>query len=1074
MKEQRRLVTVVFADVVGSTALAEELDPEDVRTIFSRYYAVANEVIAAHGGIVAKLLGDGVLACFGIPTAHGDDATRALDATLVLRNRVAGDPDLERLQLRIGVNTGEVLANEDASGEIVGDAVNIAARVAAAAGEGEILAAESTHRAAAAMSYGDPRDIAAKGKSQPVRVWPLRGRGEGRVWVTPFVGREDDLAQLELIARRAFRDERPHLVTITAPTGIGKSRLAQEFHRLLGDAPWYAHAHCAPYGESFAYAPLRELLLELLALSPDAPADDVRRAIGGAMGGEGAERAATLVAASVAAAETSEMPDSADIAVAWRALIARLAGDRPLLIVLEDLQNASDSLLELIERMALPAAGVPAIVLCLARPELLVRRSSWGGGWRNSLNLSLEPLRDEDIGDLVARLLEADPPPALRDLVVERAAGNPFFTEELVRSLLDRGPIDLHDPESVARALRALPETVQATLLSRLDMLAADERLVVQAAAVAGVTFSEPLVRVVSGLDDAGVGAALERLAEREFVQRGSGDEWSFRNALVRDVAYGTLPRARRIRDHLVLAKQLESTAGERADELASAIGMHYLEATRLRKASAVGPGADAAAVEEARHGAVTWLTRGGNADRIAGAWEDAVNHFADAAAIATDDERVLILTLLNETASGGDKGWDAGVEALRLWRARPDGAPLLGARIITSLIITQVRSGISVTQSKLLASEELEALAAEGLELAQQSRNELSIAAAHVIHAYLERERSHRMKVPLEPARDEAAAAAAVLERGESWNLWSIAMDAVAALSGDLGDFIAARDAASRRVEKGPLLGSFERPHTHWTMPLYLMVLGDVPAAREHLKRALTEPAFVNSRWAHNLIAGQIFLLSWRAAVNWALGEWDACIADAREIIAHVVPRLPDNEVRSLYRDAGCSSLYAARRRGRADLAEELSPLLRRWCDDERSQALLNDDPSLLDVAIDRVETAGIDLWQVERSLSLLAAYRRVPVGVDRLSALIAWCETRQLRPLIAQLLRLRAMTTRSSADAKRAHELLMACAMRADAALAGVEMAEYGDRSALPESRAELERLGDRRGLAAVEALG
>ena len=1072
MSEQRRLVTVVFADVVGSTALAEELDAEDVRALFTRYYALANEVIVAHGGIVAKLLGDGVLAVFGVPVAHGDDAQRAIDAALRLRDAVSRDTALQRLQLRIGVNTGEVLANEDASGEIVGDAVNVAARVAAAAGEGEILAADVTHRAATAIAYGEARDISAKGKSQPVRVWPATAHTEATGATTPFVGRADDLAQLELVARRAFHDRHPHLVTVTAPAGTGKTRLARELRTGLPAGSRYAHAQCPPYGQTLAFAPLRELLVGALDLSSDVPPDDLRRQVGAVLDGPEAVRDAILVAQTVAPEASPDDLDRDRVVAAWRRLFVRLSADSPLLVVIEDLHNAADSLLDLVEQIAQPTVDAAIVVLCLARPELLQRRPAWGGGARNSLNLALGPLTDTDIAALVANLLEVEPPPSLRDLVVERAAGNPFFAEELVRALLDRGPIDLSDAGAVARALRALPETVQATLLARIDMLPPEERGVLQAAAVVGRTFDQSTLRVVSELPGSAIDGALARLVERELVSKVGELAYGFRNALVRDVAYGMLPRARRSRDHARIAQRLQATAGERVEELAGLIGAHYLEATRLRRASAVPVAIEGADDETTRSGAVRWLARAARSNAAASAWQEALQQLQDAIAIATDPEKIVLLTQLGEISGGGDIGFDALIEARRLWHAAPDADPTLGARIASSTLITLYRAGISISPGRRLDQAAQLRLAEEALELARRSPDETVLGAALLTHAYLARSLPDRTRASLESGRDEAARAAAILDRREP-TLWSIALDAWSAAVGDLGDVRGAREIAARRVARLEALPSFERAHAQWTMPLYDMALGDIAGSLGFVEAALAEPAFVNSRWALNSAIGNIFLLSWRAAVLWALGRWDDVLADARAAVT-IARALPDDEMRSLYDHASTAALYVARRREQPDVVAELAPILRRWVQGERALTVLEDDPAHLDGILGRVADAGIDTWQVERSLSLAAAYGRVPSEPERLDALVTDAATRGLRPLEAQLRRLRARSRRDPADARSAHSLLRDCGMTADASLAAVELAALGDRSLLAEARAELERLGDQRGLAAVKALG
>jgi len=1070
IREERRLVTLVFADVVGSTALAEELDAEDVRALLSRYYAIAHEVVEAHGGAVAKLLGDGVLAVFGVPMAHGDDAQRTLDASLALRGRVMREEALARLQLRIGINTGEVVATQDARGEIVGDAVNVAARVAAAAEPDQILAADATHRAARSFEYGDLREIVAKGKSQPVRTWPVLRREAERATGAPFIGREDDLAQLELTARRAFRDRRPHLVTITAPTGVGKSRLVAEFRQRLPVDSWHAHTHCPPYGAT-AFAPLRELLVELLGLSADAPADDIRRHVGAVLEEVEAPRDGVLIAATVAPDAKTDEQDRDRIFAAWRRLLERLATERPMLLVLEDLQWASDSLLDLIEHVVQLASPVPLLVVCLARPELLQRRPTWGGGRRNTINFALEPLGADDVARLVTSLLEAEPPRRLRDLIVERADGNPYFAEELVRALLERG-LDLKDPVAVDTALRALPETVQATVLARIDMLAPDERAVLQSGAVVGRSFDAQTLRVICQIDASGISAALERLVGRDLLTKSGEGAYAFGNALIREVAYGMLPRARRARDHAIVAQRLQTTAGERIEEFAALIGFHYLEATRLRRASAISIAIEGADEETTRAGAIIWLARSARANTTAGAWTEALAQLQDALGLATGDERIPLLVQLGETTAGGDVGWDALTEALRTWRASPDGDPAVGARIIVDMLIMQFRSGVSISPDRHPDEAALERLAAEALDLANRCGDELVQAAALVTHAYLERSREGRTAVSLRSARAEAERAAGILERHRDWQLWSIAIDAWAAIVGDLGDLRGGHDIAMLRIGRIDQLSTIERAHANWTMPLYKLALGDVDGAREHVLRALAEPVFTELREGSAALVGLVFMLSWRAATHWLLGRWDDVLNDAREALEATL-RMVDDPTRSVYSHTGTAALYVARRRGREDLVLDLGPVLRRWVTDERARALLDDDPRHLEGALDRVMTAGIDTWQVERSVSLLAAYR-VAIAPERLDRLVADAETRGLRPLVAQLLRLRGRARSDAGDLRRAHALLTQMSMHADAALAAVELATLTrDAGLLDHAEAELSAIGDQRGLAlAAEA--
>ncbi|HXN58633.1 MAG TPA: adenylate/guanylate cyclase domain-containing protein, partial [Candidatus Angelobacter sp.] len=462
MAEERRVVTILFADVAGSTALGDALDPEDVRVLLRRYYDIARETVSEHGGILEKFIGDAVVAVFGFPHTHDDDPQRALAAALTLRDRVRADPQLgDRLPIRLGINTGEVVAaRESATGDfpLSGDAVNVAARLQQAADSWAILCGERTvANVRRGFEFGPVITLELRGKSQPIRALPLLSRSD-RLPVatrTPLIGRDADLQQLELVASRALHEQRPFLVSIIAPAGVGKTRLLEEFlERLPGIEPraTVAIAQCLPYGQRLTYWPLRGVLYRLIGVPEDAKPTTVRQAILDWLDGSGLEamdREVELLAATVGAGET-EVSDRSALLAAWRTFFEIAARRAPLVLVFEDLHWSSDSLLDLFEFVMQPRGDLPLLMIALTRPELLDRRPGWGGGRRSYMSISLEPLSDRDTAQLVDQLLEGCSP-ELVDRIVRRAEGNPFFAGELIRSVAERAGAD------------QLPDTVQAT-----------------------------------------------------------------------------------------------------------------------------------------------------------------------------------------------------------------------------------------------------------------------------------------------------------------------------------------------------------------------------------------------------------------------------------------------------------------------------------------------------------------------------------------------------------------------------------------------------------------------------------
>jgi class 3 adenylate cyclase len=709
MPEERRVVTVLFADVTGSTALGESTDPEDVRALLGRYYAIAREVIAEHGGTLEKFIGDAVMAVFGVPQAHGDDAERALAAALALRDGVASDPQTSGLTLRIGVNTGEVVATrENAAGDflITGDAVNVAARLQQHADPGAILVGERTRRAVNSFRFADAQQIAVKGKREPITAAVLTERAARRVQRGPFLGRVHDLAQLDLIAQRAFSERRPQLVTITAPAGTGKSRLVEEFGSRLGvDDATVATAQCLPYGAAVTFLPLRGLVRGLLRMQPDAdivaPLRDTFAEAGYA--DADARRLSGLIAATLGDAGDSEGGDRDQIFNAWRLLIEALASRRQLLVVFEDLHWASDTLLDLVEHVTSSRSTSALVMVALARPELLDRRPHWGAGRRNFTAIALEPLGTEDTLRLIAVLTEGVPG-AIAQRIVDRAGGNPFFTGELVRAYEDRRRAGQTDDDIL------LPDTVHATVLARLDGLSAIERSVLEYAAVAGRTTRVAAIHaLLPAHSETEIVGALESLAERDMLLPQGSGSYVFRHIVIREVAYATLPRAERVRAHLRLARWFEDDAASPGEDVAELVAYHYRQAIALAPAGRLPEGLDVGRVVRSLELAARSAWNGG-------AFVEAAQQLREAIRLAPASEHLRLYEMLGDVMRFGDDAVSGYTEAFQQWKSTPGADPLIGARIRIKQLGVHARWTGSLSRG--LQTHEFDALAAEAGQL--------------------------------------------------------------------------------------------------------------------------------------------------------------------------------------------------------------------------------------------------------------------------------------------------------------------------------------------------------------------
>jgi len=615
-------VTVLFADLVGFTGRAERLDPEDVRSMLSPYYARLRREIERHGGTVEKFIGDAVMALFGAPVAHEDDPERAVRAALAIRDAIQGEGDESGLefQLRIAVNTGEALIALGArplegEGMASGDVVNTAARLQAAAPVNGILVGETTYHATrSTIEYRDAPPVEAKGKSEPVPVWEAIGArsrfGDDleQRRRSPLVGRDRELGMLADALDRCRRELAPQLLTLIGVPGIGKSRLVTELFQIVYHDPdliWWRQGRSLPYGEGLPYWALGEIVKAQAGIletdATEAAEQKLRAMVADVVAGRSdadwvEEHLRPLVGLSVSIDGGGDRRSEAF--AAWRQFLEALAEQRPLVLVFEDLHWADDGLLDFVDHLADWAAGVPLLIVGTARPELLDRRPDWGGGKRNAATISIASLSQEETAQLLGTLLDQILLPAeLQVRVLAFAEGNPLYAEEYVRMLQDRGFL-VRDGRGWrlddAREL-PLPETVQGMIAARLDALSPSEKELIQNAAVIGKVFWASVLAALATatpLDE-----SLHALERKEFIRRerrsavAGESQYAFLHALVRDVAYGQIPRGGRADKHRAAAKWIESLAPDRTEDRAEMLAHHYLEAIALGSAAGVETG---------------------------------------------------------------------------------------------------------------------------------------------------------------------------------------------------------------------------------------------------------------------------------------------------------------------------------------------------------------------------------------------------------------------------------------------------------------------------------------------------
>jgi len=628
--EERKFITVLFCDLVGFTERSDRADPEDVKATLRIYHTVLKRVIDRYGGTVDKFIGDAVLGVFGAPVGYEDDPERAVHAALRIVDEIAiandEHPGLE-LAVRIGVNTGEALVTfgqgPQIGESITGDVVNTASRLQTIAPAGAIVVGEATYHATSdTFEYEPLPDATVKGKAEPLAIWrPVGTRSRAGVDVrdrphTPFVGRDDEAATLRQLWRKTIqlRELRPgrgsvQLATITGEPGVGKTRLMREFSAYLDELPIlirWRQGRCLPYGDGVGYWAFGEIVKSQAGILDSDPPEAAHAKLAGELERfvpDPGERdwVRTRMAPLFGSGEHALDVPRGELFAAWRRYVDGLAADGPLVLVFEDLHWADGSMLALIEDLV-ERSTEPYLILCAGRPEFHDRAPALTSDRPNAVAMELPPLSEAQTAVLLSSLMQRAVLPAdVQSILIERSGGNPLFAEEFVQLLIDQGMVDREHPDRLLAAIHDIPvpESLQTLIGSRLDALPWADKTLLQDAAVVGKVFWSGALAAVAGIDDTDVAGRLAEAIDRDLIRHdrtstlAGQDEYSFWHALIRDVAYGQIPRAGRERKHVAAARWLRSAMADRLADFAEELAYHYTEALDLAKASGERPSAE-------------------------------------------------------------------------------------------------------------------------------------------------------------------------------------------------------------------------------------------------------------------------------------------------------------------------------------------------------------------------------------------------------------------------------------------------------------------------------------------------
>jgi predicted ATPase/class 3 adenylate cyclase len=606
VREARKTVTVMFMDAVGSTGMGEHADPESMRRVMTRYFSEIQSIVERHGGTVEKYIGDAVMAVFGVPTVHEDDALRAVRTASEIGRRLSEiDDEMRRerglsVQWRTGINTGEVVAGDAGSGQrfVTGDAVNVAARLEQAAKPGEVLMGSETYGLVRDEVRASPAPaLRAKGKSQDLHPYRLLGvaastSDQPRRLDSPMIGRQRPRRLLADAYDQVVSEHVCHLFTVIGAAGVGKSRLVREFLADLGDGALVLRGRCLSYGDGITYWPIAEVVRQAAGLT-EADDDAAIAAKIGALMADERDRSKTIQRLGELLGRFEGAAGKEETFWAVRTLLESLARRKPVVLVLDDLHWAEPTLIDLVEHLAEWLHDAPLLLICLARQELLEARPTWGGGMPYATTLTLEPLSEGESGELVAGLLgRAKLGAPLQQRIAAAAEGNPLFVEEMIGMMIENGQLVAEESGwSIGGDLGevAVPPTIQALLAARLDGLPQPERAVLERASIEGKVFHRgAVIELAPDALRESVPIQLRSLSRKELVRQDppdfAGDEaFRFRHLLIRDAAYGGLPKETRADLHARFAGWLTDMAGDHVAEYEEILAYHYAQAFRYR-----------------------------------------------------------------------------------------------------------------------------------------------------------------------------------------------------------------------------------------------------------------------------------------------------------------------------------------------------------------------------------------------------------------------------------------------------------------------------------------------------------